>query len=167
MTLHMTGRIAIAALTVVTALGLSACGEGDKPTTTAKSTTTSKVTAAPQGNYPPAPTVEELNAELTRVVDPAVPADQKTTFLQGVSADPNLPQLLTDFYQQNQATIKVINVTDLGNGTLTADAQAAIAGGAPNQATVPFVVEDGKWKVQKEWICSMLALGNVVSPACA
>lgn len=163
----MTGRIAIAALTVVTALGLSACGEGDKPGTTAKSTTSKATTAAPAGNYPPAPTVADLNAELQRVTDPAVPLDQKTTFLQGVSADPNLPQLLTDFYQQNKATITVTGVTDLGNGTLTADAQAAIAGGAPQQATVPMVVEDGKWKVQKEWICNMLTLGNVVSPACA
>lgn len=83
--------------------------------------------------------------------------------MQGVSADPSLPSRMIEAYKQNQATITVTGVTDLGNGTLTADAQVAVAGGAPQNAVVPFVAEDGKWKVQKEWICNMLSLANQTS----
>lgn len=164
MKFQKSGRIAIAMMALVTVLGVSACGSGDKTTTPAKATT-SKV-APVQGNYPPVPTAADLNAEFQKVVDPSVPSEEKLERLQGVEADPSLPQRLTDFYQQNNAKITVTNVTDLGNGTLTAEAQVAINGGQAQQAVVPFLAENGKWKVQKEWICSMLSLGNQTSPAC-
>ncbi|MBL1077820.1 hypothetical protein JK358_25790 [Nocardia sp. 2] len=166
MKLQKTGRIAVATLAIVTALGLSACGEGDKKETKPKATT-SKVTAAPNTSYPPAPTAAELNTELQKALDPNVPNDQKLDMMQGVSADPSLPQRLTEAYQQNNATITVTGVTDLGNGTITADAEASINGGQPQVMVVPFVAEDGKWKVQKEWICNTLSLANQTSPACA
>lgn len=166
MKLQKTGRIAIATLAAVTALGLTACGSGDKETTTKPKVSTSKTTAA-AGNFPPAPTVADLNAELQKALDPSVPNAEKLDMMQGVQADPNLPNLLADAYKQNNATITVTGVTDLGNGTITADAQASLNGGAPQQAVVPFVAEDGKWKVQKEWICNALSLANQTSPACA
>ncbi|QLY33638.1 hypothetical protein [Nocardia huaxiensis] len=168
MKLQKTGRIAVATLAIVTALGLSACGEGDKKETKPKATT-SKTTAAtaPQGNLPAVPTAADLNAELQKALDPNVPNDQKLDMMQGVSADPTLPQRLTEAYQQNNATITVTGVTDLGNGTITADADASINGGQPQKMVVPFVAEDGKWKVQKEWICNTLSLANQTSPACA
>ncbi|WP_051180123.1 hypothetical protein [Nocardia concava] len=160
------GRIAIATLAVVTALGVSACGSGDKPGTKPAKTTTSKAVAA-QSNYPPVPTAADLNAELQKVTDPSVPNEQKLDALQGVSADPTLPTRFADFYKQSGATVTVTNVTDLGNGTITADADVSVSGGAPQKAVVPFVAEDGKWKVQKDWICNMLSLGNQTSPACS
>ncbi|UGT41041.1 hypothetical protein LTV02_34630 [Nocardia yamanashiensis] len=166
MKLQKTGRIAVATLAVVAALGLTACGSGDKKETTKPKVSTSKTTSAAQ-NYPAAPTVADLNAELQKALDPNVPNAQKLDMMQGVQADPNLPQLLSDAYKANNASITVTGVTDLGNGTLTADAQVAVNGGAPQNAVVPFVAEDGKWKVQKEWICNMLSLGNQTSPACS
>ncbi|MVU77670.1 hypothetical protein GPX89_10505 [Nocardia sp. ET3-3] len=162
------GRVAIASLAVVSALGLSACGSGDKPGAAKPSkTTTSKTVAAQSNNYPPVPTAADLNAKFQVGVDPNTPNEQKLEFFQGVSADPTLPQRLTDFYKQSNATVTVTNVTDLGNGTLTADAEFALSGGQPQKAVVPFVAEDGKWKVQKDWICQMLSLGNQTSPACS
>ncbi|MEU0541484.1 hypothetical protein [Nocardia sp. NPDC005978] len=165
MKLQKTGRIAIAALAVVATLGLSACGSGDKEVKPVK-TTTATTTAASQ-NFPPAPTVAELNAQLQKALDPSVPNEEKLDMMQGVDADPTLPQRLSDAYQQNNAKVEVTGVTDLGNGTLTADGQFSINGGAPNPAVVPFVAENGKWKVQKEWICNALSLVNQTSPACA
>lgn len=168
MKLQKTGRIAVAALAVVTVLGLSACGSGDKKTSsTPAKTSTSKTTSAASTSYPPAPTAADLNTELQKALDPSVPDADKLDMLQGVSADPNLPSLLSNAYKQNNATISVTNVTDLGNGTITADASVAVNGGAPQNAVVPFVAEDGKWKVQKEWICNMLSLANQTSPACS
>ncbi|GAB0106357.1 hypothetical protein JMUB6875_53410 [Nocardia sp. JMUB6875] len=165
MKLQKTGRIAVAALAVVTVLGLSACGSDDKKDSKPK-TTTSKATTS-QVAYPPAPTAADLNAQLQKALDPNVPDSEKLDMMQGVSADPTLPNRLAEAYKQNNATITVTNVTDLGNGTLTADAQVAVNGGQPQQAVVPFVAEDGKWKVQKEWICNALSLANQTSPACS
>ncbi|MFI6869607.1 hypothetical protein [Nocardia sp. NPDC050406] len=162
--LQKTGRIAVATLAVVAALGLSACGSGDKTEKPAKKTTTSQTTAA--ANLPPVPTPADLNAELQRGLDPNVPNSEKLELMQGVSADPDLPTRLVEAVQQNNAAITVTGVTDLGDGTITADAQVSVAGGAPQQAVVPFVAEDGKWKVQKEWICNMLTAANQTSPAC-
>ncbi|WP_458688963.1 hypothetical protein [Nocardia tengchongensis] len=165
MKLQKTGRIAVAALAVVTVLGLSACGSGDKKETKPTKATTSKVTGA-QGNYPPAPSAADLNAELQKALDPNIPDAQKLDMMQGSAADPSLPGRLAEAYRQNNATITVTNVTDLGNGTITADAQFAVNGGQPQQAVVPFVAEDGKWKVQKDWVCNALSLANQTSPAC-
>ncbi len=167
--LQKTGRIAVATLAVVTALGLSACGSGDKENEGTKTTTTTTTTtsqAQAQSDLPPVPTVADLNAELQRGLDPNVPNEEKLELLQGINADPELPTRLVEAVQQNNASITVTGVTDLGNGTITADAQVALAGGEPQQAVVPFVAEDGKWKVQKEWICNMIQLANQTSPAC-
>ncbi|MFB7724254.1 MULTISPECIES: hypothetical protein [unclassified Nocardia] len=165
MKFQKTGRIAVATLAVVTVLGLSACGDGDKKESTKPTKTSTSQTTAAQ-NYPPAPTAADLNAQLQKALDPAIPDAEKLDMMQGVQADPSLPSRMIEAYKQNQATITVTGVTDLGNGTLTADAQVAVAGGAPQNAVVPFVAEDGKWKVQKEWICNMLSLANQTSPAC-
>ncbi|MFJ4657794.1 hypothetical protein ACIP5Y_41565 [Nocardia sp. NPDC088792] len=166
MKLQNTGRIAVATLALVAALGLTACGSGDKGTTKPAATTSASA-AAQNSNFPPAPTTADLNAELQKALDPNVPDDQKLDLMQGVSADPSLPSRLAAAFKQNNASITVNNVTDLGNGSATADATATINGGAPNQMVVPLVVEDGKWKVQKEWICNSLQLANQTSPACS
>nr|WP_246598516.1 hypothetical protein [Nocardia tengchongensis] len=78
MKLQKTGRIAVAALAVVTVLGLSACGSGDKKETKPTKATTSKVTGA-QGNYPPAPSAADLNAELQKALDPNIPMPRSST----------------------------------------------------------------------------------------
>ncbi|WP_245722210.1 hypothetical protein [Nocardia crassostreae] len=144
-------------MTVVTALGLSACGGGDnKP---------AKTKAAL--NLPPVPTAHDLNAGLQKALDPNVPSQDKLNLLQGVQADPELPSRLIEVFRQTNATITVTAVDDLGYGTITADAQLSVNNGAPQQVVVPFVAEDGKWKVQKEWICNTLLYANQPSPACA
>ncbi|WP_067549322.1 hypothetical protein [Nocardia crassostreae] len=166
MKLRKGGRIAVAALAVATTLGLSACGGGDKKEATEPAKTSTSKVAAEQ-TYPPTPTPADLNSAMQRVLDPSVPDSEKLDLMQGMQADPGLPSRIIEAYKQNNASITVTNVTDLGNGTLSADAQAAINGGALQQAVVPFVAEDGKWKVQKDWICNILSLGNQTSPACS
>ncbi|MFF0613122.1 hypothetical protein ACFYUD_31090 [Nocardia tengchongensis] len=166
MKLRQSGRLAVAALAVVTVFGLSACGSGEKhPSHTPAKPSTSKMASGQ--TYPPAPSATELNTAMQKVLDPSVPDAEKLDLMQGMQADPSLPSRLVEAYKQNNASITVTNVVDLGNGTLTADAQAAINGGAPQQAVVPFVAEAGKWKVQKDWICNILSLANQTSPACS
>ncbi|MFD6354807.1 hypothetical protein [Nocardia tengchongensis] len=156
------GRTVIVALAVMAALGLSACGSGGKDEAKSIKTTTSRVDAA-QGGYPPVPSVADLDAELRKLMDPTVSNEQKLDLIQGVQADPMLPQRLTDAYKQNNVTITITKVSDLGNGTVNAEAQVSVNGGAPTQVVVPV---GGKWKVQQDWTCNTLSLVNQTSPAC-
>ncbi|WP_280235314.1 hypothetical protein [Nocardia cyriacigeorgica] len=164
MKLRKTGRIAIAGLAVAAALTMTACGSDDKDSDKpAKSTTTSQ-SAAPAADLPPVPTAEELNVQLQRALDPNVPNEEKLDGIQGAEADPNLPGTLTQAYQQSGASIEVTRVTALGD-TVSADANFVI-NGQTNPVQVPFVAEDGKWKVQQQWACDMLKLANLQSAAC-
>jgi hypothetical protein len=165
--LRKTGRIAIAGLAVAAALTMTACGgddkESDKP---ARSTTTSQSTTADAAdpNVPPVPTVDELNQQLQRALDPNVPNEEKLQWIQGAEADPNLPTTLTQAYQQSGASIEVVSVTPLGD-TISATTNFVI-NGQTNEVTVPFVAEDGKWKVQQQWACDMLTAASLQSAAC-
>ncbi|MBL1075373.1 hypothetical protein JK358_13310 [Nocardia sp. 2] len=167
MKLHMIGRLGVAALAGASVLALAGCGSDDKPATKAKTTTTTKATAA--ANTPPVPTVAELNQELTDTLNPAVPDAQKVAnFEDGEAAlakDPEMISKLVTAYQQNNVTIQVTDVTSLGDA-LSASANVSINGGAPSVVTVPFVAQDGKWKLQKAWACAGLQNLGQASPAC-
>ncbi|MFD4356556.1 hypothetical protein ACFWPX_28670 [Nocardia sp. NPDC058518] len=166
MKFRRTGRVAIAGLAVVAALGLSACSDdkGDKPAV--KTTTTS---ASAQGsaaaNLPAVPTVEQLNTQLTTALDPSVPNDQKLDFVQGIEADPELPNRLAQAVQTNNVQVQVTEVTSFGD-SVNAKANFTV-NGQTNVVDVPFVAEEGKWKVQKSWACGMLTNLGQTSVACA
>ncbi|MGF6881088.1 putative lipoprotein YmbA [Nocardia sp. GAS34] len=174
MKLQRTGRIAVATLAVVAALGLSACGSGDKHSSSNHATMTTTSAAAEAttttGNYPPTPTVEQLNKELAETLNPNVPAAQKVQYLQNGSTalqkDPQMINKLITAYQQNNAKITVTGVTNTGGGNLTATANFSINGGQNNVAVVPFVAQDGAWKLSLDWACSGLKNLNQSSPAC-
>ncbi|MFD6393353.1 hypothetical protein ACWF9G_27900 [Nocardia sp. NPDC055029] len=165
MKLRTTGRVAIAGLAVVAALGLSACSDdkGDKPA--AKTTTSVKATATAAAELPPVPTVEELNAQLNTALDPSVPNEEKTDFVQGGSADPELPNRLAQAAKDANVQVQVTEVTSFGE-SVNAKANFTV-NGQTNVVDVPFVAEDGKWKVQKSWACGMLTNLGQQSVACA
>ncbi|MFE3546692.1 hypothetical protein ACFXK0_27335 [Nocardia sp. NPDC059177] len=165
MKLRTTGRVAIAGLAVVAALGLSACSDdkGDAPA--AKTTTSSATTTdAAAANLPPVPTVEELNEQLTTALDPSVPNEEKLDFVQGGEADPELPNRLAQAAQDAGVQVQVTEVTSFGD-SVNAKADFTI-NGQTNVVDVPFVAEDGKWKVQKTWACTMLTNLGQQSVAC-
>ncbi|WP_306365564.1 hypothetical protein [Nocardia sp. CC227C] len=151
--------MATGSVILTSALGLSACaGEGESvgpPRTTTVL------------NLPPTPTSQVLNSDLQKALDPTVPNEGKFDLLQGVQADPELPGRLAHAFRQNNATITVTSVADLGYGTITAQAQASLNNGESQQVVVPFVAEGGKWKIQLEWVCGALSSFAVQdSPAC-
>ncbi|MCP2299760.1 hypothetical protein APR11_006219 [Nocardia amikacinitolerans] len=166
MKLRTTGRIAIAGLAIVVSLGLTACGGDDSSDTakTTKTTTSAKATTA-QANLPAVPTVAELNAQLQKALDPAVPNSEKLEMVQGAEADPELPARLSEAYKSTGATVEVTEVTAFGD-TINAKAKIVL-NGQENIADVPFVAEEGKWKVQKAWACQMLTALGQQSTACA
>ncbi|MGX1772589.1 hypothetical protein ACWIGW_10775 [Nocardia brasiliensis] len=163
MKLRKTGRIAIAGLAVVAALGLAACGSDDPKDPPKPSRTTISATAAP--NLPATPTADELNALLQRALDPAVPSAEKLELVQGIEADPDLPNRLAQAYKDANAKAEVVGVTAFGE-SVSAQAKFTI-GDQTNMVDVPFVADGGKWKVQKTWACQALTTLGQQSPACA
>ncbi|WP_433192711.1 hypothetical protein ACQP1G_28925 [Nocardia sp. CA-107356] len=161
MKLHKSGRVAIAGLAAVAALSLSACGSDDSTPTKPAKTTTSAV-ANP--NLPPVPTVADLNAALGRALDPSVPASEKLESVQGAQADPDLPNRLAEAAKGANAQMTVTEVTSFGD-SVTAKAKFVV-NGQENMVDVPFVAEDGKWKIEKSWACTMLTNLGQQSPAC-
>ncbi|WP_410872145.1 hypothetical protein [Nocardia sp. A7] len=166
MKFRRTGRVAIAGLAVVAALGLSACSD-DKGEAAPKTTTSAKASAAgtPTAELPAVPTVEQLNTQLTTALDPAVPNDQKLDFVQGIEADPELPNRLAQAVETNNVQVQVTEVTSFGD-SVNAKANFTV-NGQTNVVDVPFVAENGKWKVQKSWACTMLTNLGQTSVACA
>ncbi|MGS2810081.1 hypothetical protein [Nocardia sp. MW-W600-9] len=165
MKLRTTGRVAIAGLAVVAALGLSACSDdkGDKPAS--KTTTSAKAVATTAANLPAVPTVEQLNEQLTTALDPSIPNEQKLDFVQGGAADPELPNRLAVAATDAGVQVQVTEVTSFGD-SVNAKADFTL-NGQTNVVDVPFVAEDGKWKVQKTWACGMLTNLGQQSVACA
>ena len=165
MNLRNASRALIAGTAVLAALTMTACssdgGGGTTTTTTAAATTTATATA----DLPPVPTVEDLNTQLQTALDPAVPADQKGEYVQGIAADPAFVNQLADAFNQAGATVVVTDVQDFGD-TVQANATLTLNGQA-NLVTVPFVPEDGKWKIEKSWACMMLTNLQIQSPSCA
>jgi len=161
----MLRKTLIAGVAVAAALSLAACGDdapsAEKPST-AKSTT-----SAPTGiEYPPAPSAVELNAMLVKGLDPATPAAEKVTLVQDGESDPGLFDAVAAAAKQSNATVTVVDpILDNGDGTLTATVNMDI-GGQVSAGTAGFVVENGQWKLSKEYACNIVKLANLTSPAC-
>ncbi|HEY5857509.1 MAG TPA: hypothetical protein VIW24_26645 [Aldersonia sp.] len=166
MNLRNASRALIAGTAVLAALTMTACGSDDGGATTTTTAAATTTTATANADLPPVPTVEELNTQLQTALDPAVPADQKGEYVQGIAADPAFVNQLADAFNQAGATVVVTDVQDFGD-TVQANATLTLSGQQPNLVTVPFVPEDGKWKIEKSWACMMLTTLQIQSPSCA
>ncbi|MGQ4617160.1 hypothetical protein [Nocardia sp. R7R-8] len=164
--LRKTGRIAIAGLAIVAALGLTACGGDDKDSKpVAKTSTSAKATGSASANLPAVPTPTELNTALARALDPSVPSTEKLEYVQGAEADPTLPDRLSQAASGADVKIEVTDVTSFGD-SVNAKAKF-ILNGQENIVDVPFVADNGKWKIQKTWACTMLTNLGQQSSACS
>ncbi|MGX1774584.1 hypothetical protein ACWIGW_20890 [Nocardia brasiliensis] len=163
--LRKTGRIAIAGLAVVAALGMTACSDDKDSKPAAKTSTSAKASASASANLPPVPTPVELNAQLQRALDPSVPNSEKLDGVQGAEADPELPNRLAEAAKGANVNVEVTDVTAFGD-SVNAKAKVVL-NGQENVVDVPFVAENGKWKIQKSWACAMLTNLGQQSVACS
>lgn len=158
----------VAGVAIAAALTMTACSSDDSSdtaTTTTAASATASATAEASGDYPPVPTPQELNTELLRGLDPAVPVEEKAQLIQGAEADPELINQVAAAAVQNGAQIEITSVDDLGDGTLNAGATLTINGQA-NPGSFTFVAEDGVWKLSKDNACGLVQLAQLTSPAC-
>ncbi|MGB3773538.1 MAG: hypothetical protein WBA00_20595 [Rhodococcus sp. (in: high G+C Gram-positive bacteria)] len=167
MKLPRTGRALVAGMAVAAALSMTACSSDDGGTesTTTTSASTSSAVAEVPSDLPPIPTAEELNTRLQESLDPNVPLDQKVAYVQGAQADPELINKVAEAARVNNAQIEVLDVTDLGDGTLSSNATIDI-GGQVNPLQVTYVAEDGQWKLSQDNACAIVSLAQLTTPAC-
>ncbi|MFQ6397194.1 hypothetical protein ACLMAJ_27500 [Nocardia sp. KC 131] len=150
-------------MAIAAMLSLSACGSDDPQDPPKPSRTTTSAVAS--ANLPPIPTVDELNTALTRALDTSVSSADKLELIQGAAADPDLPGRLAEAAKGANVQIMVTDVTAFGD-SVNAKAKFVI-NGQENIVDVPFIAEDGKWKVQKAWSCTMLTNFGEQSVACS
>lgn len=159
----MVAGFALAATMAMTACSSSDSDSADTTTTTAAVTTTEEVAAT--GDLPPVPTAADLNAELARGFDPNVPLDDKVRLVQGAEIDPELINKVAEAARLNNAVVTVDDVTDLGDGTLSANATMTI-NDQVNPLVFTFIAEDGIWKLSQQDACNIVNLAQIQSPAC-
>lgn len=161
----MLRKTLVAGVAVAAALTLGACSSGgDEPTKT--STKTATTTAAAEAEFPAAPSAAELNAMLAKGLDPATPEAEKVTLVQDGESDPGLFGQVAAAATAANAKVTVVDpILDNGDGTLTATVNMDI-GGQVNPGTAGFVVENGQWKLSKEYACNIVKLASLTSPAC-
>ncbi|KAA0926048.1 hypothetical protein CH259_14850 [Rhodococcus sp. 05-2254-4] len=167
MKLRNTRRAMVAGIAIAGALTMTACSSGgdEEPTATTTAVTTSAAAAPDAGAYPPVPTVEDLNAQLVRGLDPNVPVEEKAALIQGASEDPELINQVAAAAVANNAQIEITSIDDLGTGVLNAGITITLNGQA-NPGTFQFVPEDGVWKLSKDNACGIVSLAQLTSPAC-
>ncbi|MFE3443307.1 hypothetical protein ACFXNW_09760 [Nocardia sp. NPDC059180] len=157
MNLHRTGSLATACLAVAVTLGPAA-------------------TAAADNEHPPLPSAKALQDQLSTGLDPVarvwawihpVRNEHKLAFVQGAQADPELPYRLAQTVHEAGARVRVVEVDPDPFGDAVYAKVDITLNGEASPAEIPFVVEDGTWKVQLTWACTMLSILGEQSPACA
>ncbi|WP_228000207.1 hypothetical protein [Nocardia australiensis] len=159
-------RVAAIILGAVMALTTAACGNSDTPSAkhvAAQSTTKAAIDQPPI----PLPGPGDLNAGLMMALDPNTSREQKEGAVQGADIDPDLVDKMTQAGTANKVTMTVTAVEYVGNGVMQASATLTLNGKpVDGQASIPFVAEGGRWKLQKAWACQMLMNAQLTSTAC-
>ncbi|MBF6396171.1 hypothetical protein IU438_10250 [Nocardia cyriacigeorgica] len=124
---------------------------------------------------PPLPSAAALDDQLSTGLDPVariwawthpVRNQHKLAFVEGAQADPDLPFRLARTVHETGAKLRVTGVNPQRFGdAFYANANVTL-NGQTSPVEIPFVSEDGSWKVQLIWACTMLSMLGEQSPAC-
>ncbi|MCK0092886.1 hypothetical protein HCA61_02900 [Rhodococcus sp. HNM0563] len=161
-------KITVATVALAAALTMTACSSddgGSTETTAANSTVETTTSEAAASDYPPVPTVEELQTMLDQAFDGSIPAEEKQNLVQGAELDPTLIDQVAAAAQQAGAKVTIIDINDNEDGTATAGIETAI-GDQVSTGTVMFVAEDGYWKLSQDNACAIVSLAALQTPAC-
>lgn len=164
------------AISAVLAAGLtlSACGNDDDSSDKASSASSSQASSGAESSgaaQDETPTVQELAGVLNRAVDPNVPTDQKVDTVVNGDKAPELFDALTKSRTESNATLEVVEpvLPSLNPGNVNATVNLTVPGQEPHVVSdVEFVNEDGKWKLDQGWACTLVenVLPDQVPPMC-
>jgi hypothetical protein len=113
----------------------------------------------------PTPTVTEMDAWLRHAIDPTIPAAEKQDLVQGSVADPDLVSKVLSLYSAEGAELHVRDVVQRDSMSILVDADLDLWSEIHPQQ-VPFVYDDGVWKIEKDYACRVTAVLNLSSSAC-
>ena len=113
----------------------------------------------------PPPTVQQMASKLDWATDQSVPNTEKQDLVQGSVADPELVDHVLKAYRQEGATIKVVSVVPVDATHITVNADLTLWD-AIHPQVVPFVLEEGEWKIEKNYACGIVELMQLSSSAC-
>ncbi|WP_028477844.1 hypothetical protein [Nocardia sp. CNY236] len=119
---------------------------------------------------PPLPTAAELDAQIKRALDPALPDDERTALIENGDAFRDaIPDMYQAMRDNPHATYGVVDpVFDNRDGTLTATMRLDKdgTGTAVRTTIVHFVRLDDAWKISRTDLCGILRSANYHTPAC-
>ncbi|MBF6300507.1 hypothetical protein IU459_23595 [Nocardia amamiensis] len=169
-------RTALAAAGLLLAAPLGGCGSGpdDAAVAAARSSAnaslSSSIAASASAAHPPLPTAAELDTQIKRALDPALPDSERTALIEDGEA---FRQAIPDMYRALQDNPRAVYgvtdpVFDNHDGTLTATMRLDKdgTGTAVRTTVVHFVLIDGKWRISRTDLCGILRSADYRTPAC-
>nr|WP_202422026.1 hypothetical protein [Gordonia sp. SID5947] len=114
------------------------------------------------------PSVETLNAMLTKALDPNVPNSEKTELVEGSSADPTVFDKLVKAKQDNpDVTYEIFPpVIPDGPNKATVKVQVKLPDNPPTKLDAGIVYTDGRWMLSSATVCPLITANNVTTPMC-
>lgn len=169
-TLQLKKKISATIMAFGAAAALAACGSSEEETTTETTANESADTAAQDAGSEEAPasempTAAELNEVLSKATDPNVPVEEKTQTVQGSETAPELFEVMTASKAESGATFEVVDPVLPGyspDSVLTTVNFSTPDQPAQTAEGVEFVFDDGNWKLQQGWACTLIT--NSVTP---
>ncbi|MBY8861246.1 hypothetical protein K7711_32550 [Nocardia sp. CA2R105] len=168
---------ALAALAGVVALTAACSSDPDEASVAAARSSayaalssSSQAAVASSANRPPIPTAAQLDTQLKRALDPALPDSDRTNLIQdGAAFRSAIPDMYKALHEHPNAVYGVVDpVFDNHDGTLTATLRLDKDGSGENVRTtvMHFVDLDGTWKISRTDLCGILRSADYQTPAC-
>ncbi|RDI63426.1 hypothetical protein [Nocardia pseudobrasiliensis] len=133
-------------------------------------TSSSQAAASSRANRPPIPTAAQLDTQIKRALDPALPDSERTDLIQdGAAFKDAIPDMYKAMHDNPRAVYGVVDpVFDNHDGTLTATMRLDKDGTGTNVRTtiVHFVDENGAWKISRTDLCGILRSADYKTSAC-
>ncbi|MGN2639079.1 hypothetical protein ACWEKT_15535 [Nocardia takedensis] len=155
---------------------LCACDSGtdeasvDAARSRANEALSSSVAASSSAANRPLPTAAELDSQIKRALDPALPDTERTDLIEdGQVFREAIPDMYKALQDNPQAIYGVTDpVFDNRDGTLTATMRLDKDGSGKviRTTVVHFVLIDGKWKISRTDLCGILRSADYRTPAC-
>ncbi|MET9028798.1 hypothetical protein ABZW96_24725 [Nocardia sp. NPDC004168] len=169
-------RAALTAAGLLLTAVLAACDTGtdeaavDAARSSANASLSSSIAVSSRAAHPPLPTAADLDAQIKRALDPALPDSERTALIEdGESFRQAIPDMYKALQDNPRAVYGVTDpVFDNHDGTLTATMRLDKdgTGAAVRTTVVHFVLVDGKWKISRTDLCGILRSADYRTPAC-
>ncbi|WP_330230196.1 hypothetical protein OHA40_30025 [Nocardia sp. NBC_00508] len=169
-------RTALAAAGLLLAAPVAACSTGPDEAavaaarSSANASLSSSIATSSSAAHPPLPTAADLDIQIKRALDPALPDSERTALIEDGEA---FRQAIPDMYRALQDNPRAVYgvtdpVFDNHDGTLTATMRLDKdgTGTAVRTTVVHFVLIDGKWRISRTDLCGILRSADYRTPAC-